>query len=353
MINQKEKTEVYDYVYKCFDDMPNILSISADLDSELFINVINKSFVKDDNLTKYKSEYTFIDNDLVLTQNTLLCNADKSIFISFLFLQKDGICTDIVFYYKNDPKKLKEVNKILAYIPEAFIVSDILDKEIDKKVLHVINYNYTSGFYIDYMNIDKVKITDVKNIFDNEVFSGTKRIITNLKKAKSGKVYLLAGDRGNGKNKILNSIVSNTNKFFLYLPINILANTLNNPDFLIFLKNIKNTIIIIEGCEDFFTKSLYVKNAEYTKYILGLIDGLFADSLGISFILTMNTDLSKIDGNLLNMVDEDNLLYIDKISKEKATKISKDLGFNIVYKNSARLTDVMNGCVSIIKRIGY
>ena len=352
MINQEKKDSIYNYVYTSFGDMPNVLTINADLDSEMFIKVIDDTFKKDDSLTKQKSEYTFIDNNLILSQNTLFSNSDKSIFISFLYYQKENLCTDIVFYYKSTPSILKEVNAILNKIPDTFIVSDNLEKDVNKKVLHVINYNYNTGYYIDYLNIDKVKINDINYLFDREIYLGTKKIISNIRK-QTGKLYLLVGNRGNGKNKILNSIVTSTNKFFLYLPINILASTVNNHDFIVFLKNLKNTIIVIEDCEDFFTKSLYMKNAEYTKYILSLVDGLFADSLGISFILTLNTEVSKIDNNLLNMVDDDNMLYVSKISKEKATKLSSDIGYDIEYTSDARLVDIMNGKETKVKRIGY
>lgn len=354
--NEKKDTlDLFDYIHTQFGDIPNTISINANLDSDKFINILNTYFKKDAQSCRFNTEYILVDEGLFLSQRSILTNIEKNIYISFIYNERDSMCSDITFFYKTDSKVEKSINNILSKIPEAMLINyDSEDEDNkDKKIMHVINYNYNTGYFIDYININKVRLNDIKNTFDKSVFVKVKNLIGNLKNELQGKLYLLVGERGNGKNKILNSIISNSNRIFLYLPINIFTGALVNHDFINFIKNLKNTTVIIEDCEDFFIKSQYNKNAEFTKYILGLVDGLFADSLNISFILTMNCNLSKIDSNLLNMVDDSNLIEVGRISKEKANILSKKLGYNILYNSDVRLTDIMSGVDIKIKKIGY
>ena len=131
--------------------------------------------------------------------------------------------------------------------------------------------------------------------------------------------------------------------------------TINNSDFRNFVKRYKNSVIIIDDSEIYFSES-YTKSNIFTNNLLQLVDGFQSDDLGLNVILILNTDnIDEIDHTLLDCNNLVDLIEVSRLNKEKVDELFNHLGKKNKIKNSARLVDVLKkrNFVSEQREIGF
>lgn len=80
---------------------------------------------------------------------------------------------------------------------------------------------------------------------------------------------------------------------------NTIASHLANPEFISFMLDHKDSIFILEDCEQLIMdRSENVFNSAISN-ILNMADGLMSDIFNVKFICTFNADINKIDPALL------------------------------------------------------
>ena len=85
----------------------------------------------------------------------------------------------------------------------------------------------------------------------------------------------------------------------MFVPANMIQ-LLAEPAFGNFLMSLKNSIIILEDCEDVIrTRKSSQSSSSAVSLLLNMGDGLLSDGLGIKFICTFNEKISNIDDALL------------------------------------------------------
>lgn len=119
-----------------------------------------------------------------------------------------------------------------------------------------------------------------------------------LQKQESGMV-LLHGEPGTGKTTYIKHLICKyQDKQFIFIQ-NDFVRDLLKPNFISFLLQNKNAILIIEDAEKVVVNRDNASDDSVVSTILQLTDGLFSDFLNIKIICTFNTNIERIDKALL------------------------------------------------------
>ena len=112
------------------------------------------------------------------------------------------------------------------------------------------------------------------------------------------KLVLLHGLPGTGKTTYLKYLAHELGKKVLFLPP-IMAESIVNPDFIPFLMENKDCVLIIEDAEKVIGDRNNSGSSVGVSNLLNLSDGILGDILNIHIIATFNMDKEKIDSALL------------------------------------------------------
>lgn len=134
-------------------------------------------------------------------------------------------------------------------------------------------------------------------------------------------LMLLHGDPGTGKSNYIKHLITNSEKKVIYIPPTMLG-VISSPDFITFMMEEKNSILLIEDAEEVLSKN---RNSA-TNNLLGLTDGFLKDSLNLKVIATFNCDVGDIDEALMR---KGRLYYeykFDTLSEEECKELLEFVG---------------------------
>ena len=201
------------------------------------------------------------------------------------------------------------------------LIKECLEKQHMSTKVNLITYDGR-----DY-NLTECKIADVKVDIDkhyNDDFKPIYNDIANfLNNPKSGLV-ILHGTQGTGKTFMIRHIINNFNKQFIIIN-NSMMNSLSDPTFLNFILDHKNSVIILEDCEQLLKDRSENMFADGISNILNMTDGLYSDILNIKFIATFNSPDTSIDSALMRKGRLVAKYKFDTLSLEKTNKLLKEL----------------------------
>lgn len=181
---------------------------------------------------------------------------------------------------------------------EAF-VKDVLHKlphtpaEPEPHTIEVICYAngdfYTSEEKITetHIDVDKAYNDDFKPVYD--------KLVEFIKSEKrcSG-IALLSGIMGSGKTSMIRSLVSEIPANYIYITPAV-ASHLAEPEFMSFLLENKDSVFILEDCEQVIMDREDANLQSAVASLLNMSDGLMSDIFNGKFICTFNSDLTNID----------------------------------------------------------
>lgn len=177
---------------------------------------------------------------------------------------------DFNSYGKNDNSGKIHLLKSTSYgfETEAF---DLKKPKID------LELNYGTGFTKIHKNI----VDTIKGKNDN-----------------NSKLVLLHGLPGTGKTTYIKYLAHELGKKVLFLPP-VMADGIVNPDFVPFLMENKDCVLIVEDAEKVIGDRTNSGSSIGVSNLLNLSDGILGDILNIHIIATFNMDREKIDSALL------------------------------------------------------
>lgn len=162
--------------------------------------------------------------------------------------------------------------------------------------------------------------SDIEKMYNDDFFEINEIIEESLTIDKAG-LILLHGAPGTGKTSyIKNLIKKHEKKSFIFIQ-NEFINELLHPDFISFLLNHQNSILIIEDAEKVLMSREQASESSVVSTILQLTDGLFSDYLNIKIICTFNTSLDKVDKALLRKGRMIAYYEFRPLNTEKANKL--------------------------------
>ena len=333
----QDDNSINDYLY-CWSEMdekPNKVTLYGTYNTELFTEFVTSISKKScGNVTdRIPSKEEFIVNEKSLLK------IEDSIFISFISFDKlteEGFISDVNIYHSNSASE--RVEEILISIDE-FEIDDEDIEDYTENRFFVINIGQTSLELNEIGTLD----ADYENIdlyFNEDVIKRSSKLSKKLSKNKKG-LTIMHGERGTGKTTLVSHIVLNTEKKGIFIPCTMFESTINNPDFRNFIKKHKNSILIIDDSELYFSE-LYTKSNIFTNNILQLIDGFQSDELELNIIVILNVDsVDEIDHTLLDCNNILDIIEIKKLDKSKSNELSKFLGYKNKIKSETKLNNVL------------
>lgn len=200
-------------------------------------------------------------------------------------------------------------------------IGDIIYNNLPDKVnedetarIQLVTYNNYYG------TIDsEIKATNVdidKNY--NEDFKPVYNQLINFIHQRETGIAMLSGIPGTGKTTLLKSLITKEPASYYFITPSVAA-SMGNPDFVEFLIENKNSIFILEDCEQLLQERATNSWCTSLANILNMTDGILSDIFNIKFICTFNASETTIDPALLR----EGRCYVNyKFDKLKADKVA-------------------------------
>lgn len=152
--------------------------------------------------------------------------------------------------------------------------------------------------------------------------------------------------------------MSHTNKKYL-LVTNAVAAHMAEPEFIAFMMENKDSIFILEDCEQILMAREENRFGGAISNILNMSDGLMSDIFNIKFICTFNTDIENIDEALLRPGRCFVNYEFKRLNTDKSSKLLKSLGHEVENTEEMTLAEIYNykpedkPCKPVPRKIGF
>ena len=155
-------------------------------------------------------------------------------------------------------------------------------------------------------------------------------------------LILLSGKPGTGKTYYIRHLVATHNNIkFFTIPASVAVN-LGSPEFVEFLMRNKNSVFILEDCDQVIKSREDETFVNAVSNILNMTDGLMGDILNIKLICTFNMKSTDIDKALLRKGRCHYKYEFKALTKEKTNALAKKLGIENDIDESMTLAEIFN-----------
>ena len=276
---------------------------------------------------------------------------DKAVFIEdglIVYFERDEWVDKVdtidstIYCHAKDDRYCKDV--------EEFVNKCIV--EVDNKHEHkpntynLISYGY-DGFFSNSYRFNNWN----SNIGDNYNDDLPYERICELLKSGKPEFILFSGSPGTGKTSLIKSLINDLckEKEFYYINPSIIDN-IAKSDFIDFLADISNSVVIMEDCE----KALMSRDIgnPIIDTILNLTDGIIGETFKLKFLCTINCNESKIDKALLRKGRLSLKYQFKELSIDKCKKIWPDASKPMTLADLYNYK-VDNGNATGEKKIGF
>ena len=200
---------------------------------------------------------------------------------------------------------------------------------------------------------------DIKTNYNDDFGPIYEKTVNFLKQKKSG-IVLFNGTFGTGKTSFIKHLITEYPAKYVFITSSI-AERLNTPEFISFLMDHKNSIFILEDCEQIIKKRDFNYFNGAISHILNMSDGILSDIFNFKFICTFNDSITSIDPALLRKGRCYAAYEFMPLCKEKTIALLKSLGHkdkDIKDVGPMTLADIYNYEVKIDnqpkqKKIGF
>ena len=184
--------------------------------------------------------------------------------------------------------------------------------------MFIVTYQY-NDFDLETTNIREVNV-DLARHYNDDFLPVAETIDRFIEGERSGLV-ILHGRQGTGKTTYIRHLIHSSRRKMIYMGGD-LVDKLSDPSFIPFIQKQKNSIIIVEDCEELLaSRNSGGRTNSGLVNILNISDGLLGDSLCIKFICTFNAPLKDIDQALLRKGRLVARYEFRELSPEKANRL--------------------------------
>lgn len=257
-----------------------------------------------------------------------------------IFQHPDGVLLKLEFV----GERFCRVSGFFQHEPTAKTLLDGLYEykyEHEQNQTHIyLIQNGIGGLHTERVEIEPPQI-DIDLHYNTDFAPIHERLIGLLSQPKGKGLVLLHGEPGTGKTTYIKYLSSLVQKDMLILPP-YMTNYLTAPEFVPFLLENRDSILIIEDAERILQAREAGGDTNSVSNILNLTDGLLADCMHIQIIATFNASKSLLDKALLRkgrlMVD----YAFGKLTPAKANHLFAQ--FDLEYRTDEPMTlaDIFN-----------
>lgn len=196
----------------------------------------------------------------------------------------------------------------------------------------------------------KMEAMDVELNYGSKFKEAYDRIVKRLNTKDDKGIVLLHGTPGTGKSSLIKYLTKQIqDKEVIFIPP-YLSEAITSPEFLPFLMEHSNSILVIEDAERvLMSREEMGSSSTGTSNILNLTDGIIGECLNIQIIATFNTEKSKIDQALLRpgrLICEWEFKALDV---EDSNRLLKHLGKDFTANKPMTLAEIYNQGEDLIK----
>ena len=329
-----DDSELNDFLYcwEQFESRPNKILIHNTYSSKLF-NELYSNYIKEKNLFTeiLPSDDEFIINDKALVK------LDEGVYCSFIVVDRmheNSIISEITFYYK-DSEDFSLVQELVEKLNDCIV--NFEENEYNK--IHTVAIS-SNGLELEPIEMSGIDIDNFELYYSKNTSKELNKLIKDIKKSYKG-LSVLYGERGMGKTSVINYLATKLDRIVIYIPNNMVDNTINNSEFRRFLKRYNKPIIIIDDCEMLFNE-YYAKSNTFTTNLLQMVDGFLSDSIEVNVITIFNTDREDdIDHSLLEANNLLRVIEFEFLSEDESFELSEHLGHKKPIKNKSRVLDII------------
>jgi len=336
MININEDDPIlndYLYCWSQMDQRPNKINLHNFYKTNEFLDYI------DTLVPEYCGTHTDIiptEIDYIVNEKTLI-KVSQNIYLSYIHFDKDnelGVISDVSFYYATELGD--KVNEILENINE-FINNKEQEQITNKINTPILTQN---GLELDPIDLLKGDYENIDLYFNDDTIKKANKLIKKIKKSNKG-LSIIYGERGTGKTTLVNHISSMVDKIVIYIPCNMIELTLNNSDFKSLISRYKNSVLVIDDCEIYFSE-LHSKASIFTNNLLQLVDGFQSDNFDLNIITILNVDsISEIDHTLMECNNLIDIIEVEYLKSNKVNELCEHLGQKNKYKFDTKLVNIL------------
>jgi len=318
------------YVWGKMGHMPSKTSIHTNLESDVFRELVFSYF------PNMKNEV--MTNDIIPINGDVVKNTKfidllfEDTWISYLEFDINGdfYIDDITIFHK--PESYESIYKFVSDVSE---ISNSTEDDVSIKdsVLSVRDgILETSPVY------NEVDYEFIELFYTKSTYVGIKKVLRSLKYDQCG-INILYGQRGLGKTECIKYITTKVEQSTLFIPNNLIEQSINNPEFRSIISNYDKLIILMDDCE-FLTNSQFSKMNHFTSNLMQLVESY--GNLDIHFILIFNENEDKIDQNIVESNSIKNIVKFENLSTEEAIELNNHLNLDGEITNPMKVRDVIN-----------
>jgi len=260
----------------------------------------------------------------LIYQNTTIDNGKEELSSQVFFNEK----TNVLFNKEFQKTKKNRYFKLTIYYSNYQDIEQVI-KELnnieDIQISASIDIITSSKFGIESVKYElDIEDIDIKSNYGEKFIDVHNNIVKRLKEERKGLV-LLHGEPGTGKTTYIKYLSKVVGKDVIFIPP-AFSESLSNPEFVPFLMDNPNSILIIEDAEKVISDRGGKQSTNGVSNILNITDGILGDCLDIQIIATFNTSRDKIDSALLRKGRLISEYRFDKLSLEDTNNLLKKLG---------------------------
>ena len=222
------------------------------------------------------------------------------------------------------------VQDILKWLPQ---------QEKPSKTASIDLVAFDNHYYTINSKIKKT-IVDFDTHYNDDIKGMYKDLLSFLNERESG-LAILHGCAGSGKSYFIKNMISSMDKQFI-LVTNAIAAHMAEPEFIAFMMENKDSIFILEDCEQILMAREENRFGGAIANILNMSDGLMSDIFNIKFICTFNTDIENIDEALLRPGRCFVNYEFKPLEAEKASNLLESLGYTADKPKEMTLAEIYN-----------